>query len=153
VEWKCIKRLEAGDTGSVIQWQPGPNNVLTTPDTGSAGTTVGSFSPGPPAEGVSAKFVCDGGTTAAGQSVYALGSIPQLGNWQAPNAVKLAPNGPYPRWTGTLGGLPSSARIEWKCVKRWEAGDTSAIIQWQPGGNNVLVTPATGSAGTTTGSF
>jgi alpha-glucosidase (family GH31 glycosyl hydrolase) len=153
IEWKCIKRLEAGDISTVIQWQPGANNTLSTPDSGSAGTTAGSFVPGGPARGVSARFVCNAGTVTPGQSVYVLGSIPLLGNWQAQSAVKLAPDGLYPRWTGTLGGLPSNARIEWKCIKRWEAGDTSTVLQWQPGANNVLSTPASGSAGTTTGSF
>lgn len=91
--------------------------------------------------------------TAPGQSVYAVGSVPAIGNWQAQAAVKLDPNGPYPRWTGTLGNLPASTGVEWKCIKRWETGDTGTVLQWQPGNNNVVKTPATGSAGTTTGNF
>jgi alpha-glucosidase len=83
--------------------------------------------------------------------VYVLGNIAELGSWNAPGAVKLDPNGPYPRWTGAVATLPSNTRIEWKCVKRLETG--GAILEWQPGGNNVFVTPASGNAGVQRGAF
>ena len=102
---------------------------------------------------VEAKFICEAGTTIPGQSVYVVGSVPELGNWQAKNGVKLESNGPYPKWTGIIGGLPPSTSIEWKCIKRAETGDINTVILWEPGSNNVLTTPASGSARTTTGNF
>jgi alpha-glucosidase len=104
----------------------------------------------PPA-GVSTNFACDNGHTSFGASVYVLGNIAELGGWNASGAIKLDPNGPYPRWTGTLANLPGNTRVEWKCVKRLESG--GAILEWQPGGNNVFVTPASGSAGVQRGGF
>ncbi|MCK2216114.1 DUF5110 domain-containing protein [Actinomadura sp. ATCC 31491] len=43
VEWKCVKRREQGFPDTADQWQPGANSVLTTPASGDAGTTAGSF--------------------------------------------------------------------------------------------------------------
>lgn len=43
IEWKCIKRQESGNPDTVDQWEPGGNNVLTTPPWGSAGITTGAF--------------------------------------------------------------------------------------------------------------
>jgi hypothetical protein len=42
IEWKCIKRLEAGDH-SVLQWEPGDNNAFTTPASGRAADQIGGF--------------------------------------------------------------------------------------------------------------
>jgi alpha-glucosidase len=39
IEWKCVKRLVSGQW----QWQPGDNNVIETPASGFAGTSVGAF--------------------------------------------------------------------------------------------------------------
>lgn len=99
-----------------------------------------------------ATFACENATTTFGQSVYVVGSIPQLGNWSPASAVKLNPSG-YPTWTGVVEGLPPSTTIEWKCIKRQEAGFPNTADAWEPGGNNVLVTPPYGSAGITTGAF
>lgn len=101
--------------------------------------------------GVSANFICDNGHTTFGTSVYVLGSIPELGAWKAENAVKLNPDGPYPRWTGIIKNLPSNAKIEWKCVKRLESG--GPVLEWEPGDNNIFTSPASGSAGKQEGSF
>ncbi|MGR6920168.1 TIM-barrel domain-containing protein [[Actinomadura] parvosata] len=101
---------------------------------------------------VSATFTCHDGTTTPGQSVYAVGSAPQLGAWSVASAVKLSPTA-YPTWTGTITQLPPGTTIEWKCVKREEAHHPDKADQWQRGGNTVLTTPASGDAGTTTGTF
>ena len=151
VEWKCIKRAETGDTSTVVMWEPGQNNVLVTPESGSAGTTVGAFTDDD--DEVSTLFVCDAGFTVPGQSVYVVGSVPRLGNWQAHDAVKLEPDGPYPRWTGAIDSLPPSTEIQWKCIKRAETGDTDTVVMWEPGSNNLLTTPASGEGETTAGSF
>ncbi|MEW9550216.1 TIM-barrel domain-containing protein [Nonomuraea sp. NPDC050783] len=101
---------------------------------------------------VSATFRCENGTTRPGQSVYAVGGVPQLGAWSVADAVKLSPTA-YPAWTGTVTGLPPETTVEWKCVKRREDGFPDTADQWQPGGNTSLTTPASGDAGTTTGTF
>jgi alpha-glucosidase len=110
-------------------------------------TLVDDETPG----GVSARFECRNGTTTFGTSVYVVGNVPPLGDWVPAKGVKLEPNGPYPTWTGTIAKLPGNAAIEWKCIKR---PDTAASpVEWEPGVNNVLATPAIGSAGSTTGDF
>ncbi len=101
---------------------------------------------------VSATFSCSNGTTVCGQSVYAVGNVPQLGEWSVASAVKLNPAG-YPTWTGTISALPPNTTVEWKCVKRQDAGYPNTADLWQPGANTTFSTPATGSAGTTSGSF
>lgn len=101
---------------------------------------------------VSKTFSCTNGTTTTGQSVYAIGSVPQLGGWSPDSAVKLTPTA-YPTWTGTISSLPPSTTIEWKCIKRQDANYPATADQWQSGANSVFTTPATGSGGTTTGGF
>ncbi|WP_214325544.1 TIM-barrel domain-containing protein [Nonomuraea sediminis] len=101
---------------------------------------------------VSVTFRCDNGTTVSGQSVYAVGSMPQLGNWSVASAVKLSPTS-YPTWTGTITNLPPSTALEWKCIKRQEANYPDTADQWQPGPNTTFTTPTTGPAGPTTGTF
>lgn len=101
--------------------------------------------------GVSANFICDNGHTTFGTSVYVLGSIPELGAWKAENAVKLEPNGPYPRWTGIIKNLPPNTKIEWKCVKRLESN--GPVLEWGPSDNNIFTSPASGSAGEQKGAF
>lgn len=114
----------------------------------------------------SVNLVCDNGWTAPGESVYAVGNTPALGNWDPDKGVMLNPsvyyeyiynpppnhNGPgpkTPKWTGLVGGLPSNANLEWKCVKKLKPG------QWQymPGGNSTLTLPGSGFAGTSVGAF
>jgi hypothetical protein len=114
-------------------------------------------------------FVCDNGLTAPGQTVYAVGSIPALGNWDPAKAIPLNPSiyweyiynppasgsGPGPAapvWTGVIAGLPANPKFEWKCIRRNEDGTGS--VSWQPGGNNVF-SASVGSeyAGRTSGKF
>nr|WP_275527284.1 TIM-barrel domain-containing protein [Herbidospora mongoliensis] len=97
-------------------------------------------------------FSCANGTTTAGQSVYAVGNVPQLGAWSVASAVKLSPTS-YPTWTATISKLPPGASVEWKCVKRQEADFPNTADAWEPGGNTVFTAPASGSGGTTSGSF
>jgi alpha-glucosidase (family GH31 glycosyl hydrolase) len=101
---------------------------------------------------VSMTFTCNVGTTTSGQSVYAVGGIPQLGSWAPASAVKLSPTS-YPTWTGTIPNLPPSTTFEWKCIKRQEANYPDAVDAWQPGANTSVTTPASGSGGGTGGSF
>ncbi len=176
-EWKCIKRLESG--GNATQWQNGSNNSATTLNAGQ-GNTTGDFNggsgptltptsgptstpttaatatppptatPTPGSQPVSMEFVCNNGHTQWGESVYVVGNISQLGNWNSNNAVKLDPHN-YPTWRGTITNLPPNTTIEWKCIKRWESGGNAN--QWEPGANNIFTSPASGHGGITTGDF
>ena len=101
---------------------------------------------------VSSTFTCTNGTTTTGQSVYAVGNIPQLGNWAADGAVKLDPTS-YPTWTATIGNLPPGTNVEWKCIKRQEANYPDTVDAWQPGANSTFTTPASGAGPSTSGGF
>ena len=128
--------------------------TLTGAPTSTPTVTPGGPTATPTSDGsVSQRFVCYNGTTVTGESVYVVGSIPQLGNWSAASAVKLNADGPYPTWTGTISGLPANAVIEWKCIKRHETGDTSTVVMWQPGSNSVFTSAAAGFGGSTYGNF
>ncbi|TYB64228.1 DUF5110 domain-containing protein [Nonomuraea sp. PA05] len=133
-------------------WYNAGGNLVVAKSAATSVTTAKSFVFTLGQTPVSATFTCHNGTSTPGQSVYAVGSAPQLGAWSVASAVKLSPTA-YPTWTGTIGKLPPGTPVEWKCVKRQEAGFPDTADQWQPGGNNVLTTPASGSAGTTTGTF
>ena len=86
---------------------------------------------------VTVSFTCENGQTYLGQSVYVVGSSPELGTWEPENAAKLEPKD-YPTWTGEI-DLPANADYEWKCLKREEANPRAGVV-WQPGENNTLCT-------------
>lgn len=135
-------------------WLAAGNN-LTLAKSGSTSVTTGqhfAFALAPQPARVSQQFVCDHGDTVLGQSVYAVGSIAELGAWSAAGAAKLEPDD-YPRWSATIGNLPPDTAIEWKCIKRRETGDIHLVDQWQPGANNTFTSATTGSGGTTSGDF
>jgi alpha-glucosidase len=118
----------------------------------------------------SVNFVCDKGFTQPGQSVFVVGSLPELGGWDTAKAVKLDPSiyweyiynpppggdtapGPNaPVWTGVVSGLPSAPSFQWKCIRRNEDG--SGTVDWQPDPNNAFgATVSSGYAGQAYGSF
>ena len=109
------------------------------------GAKVGGPDPVSDADTVNVDVTCEQGHTYWGQCVYVVGNNAALGNWAPAAGVKLDPTA-YPNWTGTI-LLPSSTNVEWKCVKREEA-DPTVGVQWEPGTNNVLTTPASGTAST-----
>jgi len=141
IQWKCIKRPENAD--NPVVWQPDPNNAFTSPASGGV-TTTGDFAG---SAVTTEQFICDNGATTWGQSVYVVGSIPGLGNWNPSQAVKLDPTN-YPRWTGTISNMPSNTAVQWKCIKQ----GVGPII-WQPDPNNSFTAPAAGQVGTTNGAF
>ncbi len=79
-------------------------------------------------------------TKQVGQSVYLVGDSPLLGNWVPEAGIKLSPTD-YPTWSVTI-SLPPSARLEYKYLKRDEAGNTT----WEEGGNRNLFTPSKGES-------
>lgn len=120
----------------------------------------------PVAATTTVNLVCDRGWTAPGDNVYALGNQPGIGGWDPDKAIKLDPSVYYeyiynpppghggpgpssPKWSGLVQGLPGNATVEWKCLRKLASGQW----QWQAGSNNVVVTPASGFAGTSIGTF
>ncbi|MER2490384.1 carbohydrate-binding module family 20 domain-containing protein [Catenovulum sediminis] len=93
----------------------------------------------PVSSSTSIDFTCQNGTTVWGQNVYVVGNQPEIGNWNAANAVKLDASA-YPTWTGTISDFPANTNVQWKCIKR----DVGAV-EWQSGANNSVNTPASGS--------
>ncbi|EGQ7969177.1 cyclomaltodextrin glucanotransferase [Vibrio cholerae] len=91
----------------------------------------------------SVTFTCYNGYTNLGQSVYAVGSVAQLGNWMPTDAVKLAPT-QYPTWSATI-RVPATQSIEWKCLKRNETNPALNVV-WQSGANNQLHSSSSSSA-------
>ncbi len=133
-------------------WYNAGGNLVVAKSAALAVTTVKTFQFSLGQTPVSQTFTCTNGTTTSGQSVYVVGSAPQLGAWSAASAVKLSPTS-YPTWTGTVTGLPPSTAVEWKCIKRQEANYPSTVDQWQPGANSAFTTPASGPASGSSGSF
>ena len=80
-------------------------------------------------------FSCQNAYTYLGQSVYVVGNIEALGNWQVSQGVKLDASN-YPNWQSIV-ALPTNTAIEWKCVKRDDT-NSQAGIEWQSGSNNQL---------------
>ena len=114
----------------------------------------------------SVNFVCDKGWTAPGETVFAVGNLPELGNWNPDAGIKLSPSVYYayiynpppghagpgpstPKWSSIAQGLPGNFTIEWKCAKKLKSGQW----EWQAGGNNSLTTPVSDFAGTSLGTF
>jgi alpha-amylase len=98
-------------------------------------------------EEVSVAFTCLNAETVWGQIVYVVGSIGELGEWD-PDKAGILRSKNYPDWEGTISDLPPDTYIEWKCLKKDGAGN----VEWQPGPNNRLTTPHSGTV-STSGSF
>jgi len=77
---------------------------------------------------------CDNGITQPGDSVYAVGTGLELGDWDPAHAVRLADTSAYPQWRGSI-NLSAQQSFEWKCIVRSDA-DPAAVKIWQPGDNN-----------------
>ena len=107
-------------------------------DGGSVSVWVGGATP---LQNESVCFTCYNGTTYMGQNVYVVGSIPELGNWNPDQALKLDPAN-YPTWVECF-DLPAGTSFEWKCIKK----DGSNVV-WQSGANNSY-----SGGGSTSGSF
>lgn len=94
-------------------------------------------------------FTCYNSWTNWGQDTYVVGSIAELGNWDASKAVKLAPvTDPWQGiWNGSV-NLPAATDLEWKCIIK-------EPLKWQAGFNNKIKIPSAGSANMiyTSGSF
>lgn len=159
----------AFDAASSGWYNAGDNLILAKSSSLSVSTTkTFEFDTQPVAAETSVNFVCDQGFTQFGESIYAVGNIPALGNWNPAQAVKLSPsiyyeyiynppanhNGPGPSapiWTGVIKDLPASTSFQWKCIRKRDDG--TGTVTWEPGGNNVHTTAGSGYSGRTYGSF
>lgn len=96
-------------------------------------------------------FTCFNSTTKIGESVYILGNIPELGNWDTSKAIKLNPV-EYPTWSGYFSNISSNTNnIQWKCIKKNDQSNN--VIQWQNGPNNTFNSVVRGYGGNVQGSF
>ncbi|MFI7211451.1 carbohydrate-binding module family 20 domain-containing protein [Micromonospora maritima] len=93
---------------------------------------------GSPTDRVATTFTV-AATPAAGQDVYVVGSVPELGSWSPANAVKLAAQGGG-SYRATV-DLPRSSNLEYKFVKV----ATGGAVTWESGANRTLTTPAAGT--------
>lgn len=149
--------FQSADSGWV---NAGQNLILAKSDKQSvAKQKTFKFSLAAAATGTSVHFVCDNGFTSPGQSIFVVGSIPKLGDWNPSNAVKLNPsiyyryiydvppndgsmnvnrvNQDYPRkpvWTGVVSNMPAKPSFEWKCIRLND--DRSGAPTWQADPNN-----------------
>ncbi len=91
----------------------------------------------------SVSLACNNGYTYWGQNVYAVGNLPELGDWDPSQALLMSADN-YPTWQATV-DLPNGSGVEWKCIKV-----DGSNLEWQSGNNNTF-TVAPGV--TSTGSF
>src|SRR5436309_457606 len=79
-------------------------------------------------------------STSFGQSIFVLGSIPQLGNWEPTRAIKMVPASCVSStcdWSVTI-GIPEGTSYEYKFVKRDDCAlcySNAANIIYEPGAN------------------
>ncbi|WP_341827258.1 glycoside hydrolase family 31 protein [Trueperella pyogenes] len=140
--------FDAADSG----WYNAGNNLVVakSADMDVNSTKTFAFTTGQPP--VSAILTCTNGTTEYGQSVYVVGSVPQLGSWDPASAVKLDPTS-YPTWSGVVSALPPNSEIKWKCIKRQENNYPSTVDAWQPGADNTFNTVNSGESPPQVGGF
>ncbi|MFI5837565.1 carbohydrate-binding module family 20 domain-containing protein [Micromonospora sp. NPDC051300] len=110
--------------------RPGTNPSPTASPTASPTTN--------PADRVATTFTVSA-TPAAGQDVYVVGSVPELGSWTPANGVRLTAQGGG-AYRATV-DLPRATTVEYKFVKRTAAG----AVTWESGANRSLTTPASGT--------
>ncbi|SEF81228.1 alpha-amylase [Actinacidiphila yanglinensis] len=128
-----------GCTGSTVTVGSNGTATVTLPAHDSVALYGTGTSAGPPSGTVAETFQVSA-TAPAGQSVYLVGSIPELANWDPAQGIPLAStDGTH--WTGTP-NLPASTSFAYKYVLK----DGSGNVTWEPGDNH---TASTGSgAGT-----
>ncbi|MFJ2457920.1 carbohydrate-binding module family 20 domain-containing protein [Pseudomonas neuropathica] len=99
-----------------------------------------------------ANFRCDNGVTAQGYSVYAVGNVAELGNWDTEKAVLLG-SAAYPSWSAKIKFTKAKPGdvIEWKCIIRNEKPPYD-VKTWQSGPDN-QVTMTFSASLQTTGQF
>lgn len=96
-------------------------------------------------------FTCYNANTKLGESIYIIGNIQELGNWDTKNAIKLFPV-EYPTWSGYINNIPSNTyNIQWKCLKKNDT--TGEVLEWQPDPNDNFNSIKQGFGGNLFGKF
>ncbi|KIY53725.1 glycoside hydrolase family 13 protein [Fistulina hepatica ATCC 64428] len=78
-------------------------------------------------------------TTTWGESIYLVGSIPELGNWDTDSAIALS-SADYPVWTVAV-SIETGVYFEYKFI-RIETDDT---VEWESDPNRAATAPTSGS--------
>jgi predicted alpha/beta superfamily hydrolase len=84
--------------------------------------------------------------TTAGHSVFVVGSIPQLYNWEVTRAVKLVPSnciGSNCNWSVRI-GIPPGVSYQYKFITRADCAacySNPTNVSWEPGANRTGSTP------------
>ncbi|GAA3128204.1 hypothetical protein GCM10010466_18660 [Planomonospora alba] len=78
--------------------------------------------------------------TYLGQSVYVVGSAPELGAWNPARAVALS-SADHPRWRAAV-ALPGDTVVQYKYIKKHPSG----AVTWESTPNRAFVTPSAGAA-------
>jgi len=92
---------------------------------------------------VDVTFTCHNATTYYGQSIYAVGNVDALGNWDVSQAIKLNSTN-YSTWSAII-ALPANTQVKWKCVKREEVNADNGV-EWQGGVDTIINTERTHSS-------
>ncbi|MEV6925082.1 carbohydrate-binding module family 20 domain-containing protein [Dactylosporangium sp. NPDC051485] len=74
----------------------------------------------------------------AGNPIYLVGSVAQLGSWNTGSAIPMTASGSS--WTTTV-PLPANTAIEYKFI----AKDSGGNVTWEPGSNHTYTVPAGGT--------
>lgn len=91
------------------------------------------------------RFMVNHAETDYGTSVYLVGNVPELGNWDTSKAVGPFFNATesiatYPSWFYDV-SVPAGTTIEYKFIKK----DGSGNVIWESGANHVYTTPSQGT--------
>jgi len=92
---------------------------------------------------VAATFNVTAGFTTWGQSVYVVGSIPELGSWNPAAAVPLkTTSSTFPTWTGSV-SLPPNTYVEYQYIVKNANG---TVANWEKSySNRTTTTPPAGT--------
>ncbi|WP_207717322.1 alpha-amylase family glycosyl hydrolase [Anaerosporobacter faecicola] len=99
---------------------------------------------------ISARLKVNNASTDWGSSVYVVGNVYELGNWDPANAIGPMFNststiGMYPTWFYDV-NLPAGQTIQYKFIKK----DANGNVIWESGSNHTITTPSSGTASATT---
>jgi len=81
----------------------------------------------------------EGATTADGEHIFVVGSLPQLGNWDPSNAIPLDATS-YPVW-GATAYLPPNIAFQYKFIRK----ESNGSVVWESDPNRQDTTPASGT--------
>jgi alpha-amylase len=99
---------------------------------------VGTASPSPTPTSTASGVTFSVTGAPAGQPVYLVGSVSQLGSWNTAAALPMTASGSG--WTVNV-ALPAGTAIEYKYIEK----DASGNVTWEPDANRAYTVPGSGS--------